>query len=221
MTFNHRFRGPFASRGRFKLLGGSIAVAAVYFSTSQVSAESFYLTRTQFEKRAGNRKAMTLPELVSILCPLPGRMLDESRTVAAAELLRQNKVFQAIDSSGDGLISFEEFTVLSTFLMVPQSRLELMFNMFDSDFSGAIDEKELKAVISAVREDLEEIDEETLNRIKRFFFGRRTKLELKDFVKKIASFQQEILHACFVSLGESPTACDVISMICHNKKEFL
>jgi Ca2+-binding EF-hand superfamily protein len=89
---------------------------------------------------------MTAEDFLRSLHPRRSSGKPSKRQQAAAK-----RLFQLVDLNGDGLISFHEYIFFMTMLSLPPSRFKVAFDMFDTDSSGSLDQKEFASMIEVLK----------------------------------------------------------------------
>lgn len=136
---------------------------------------------------------------------------SSSSTLSSVNRTISDSVFSIIDSSGDGLISFEEFLFCQTLLSIPSSSFRIAFDMFDLDGNGTIDANEFETVMRSMRsrspltsgKRLERYAEST-DGVLDTFFGkdRKNKLRIETFVQFLSDLQTEVISLEFAHYAE-------------------
>ncbi|EPY24894.1 Ca2+ binding protein, contains EF-hand motif (ISS) [Strigomonas culicis] len=116
----------------------------------------YYLrdVRSRFEhyasvqKRKGGPKYMTVDDFVRALLGSPDPQLKSS---SAADGLRE--IFVKMDTNEDSFISFPEFRFLMALLTSKSSDVKLLFNIVDTDHTGAISLEQFADVLRGCTDD--------------------------------------------------------------------
>jgi calcium uptake protein 1, mitochondrial len=74
-----------------------------------------------------------------------------------AVYLKQNdkylsNILSVIDMNGDGLISFNEFILLTALLSIPSKYASIAFRLFDADGSGSLDRSEFMQFLKLIQQ---------------------------------------------------------------------
>ena len=94
---------------------------------------------------------MTPSDFLRSISPFSVNHPMNEQTNQLNEKYLQN-ILQVIDVNGDGLISFEEFLLLTGLLSIPQKHASIAFRFFDEDGNDELDKKEFSKFLNFIQQ---------------------------------------------------------------------
>ena len=91
---------------------------------------------------------MTAEDFVRSLSARRSRQ-DEAKAVKLSAAGK--RLFQLVDTNGDGVVSFHEYVFFMTLISIPESKMRHCFNMFDTDSSGYLDSHEFTNMMAVLK----------------------------------------------------------------------